>query len=177
MEWLQNWIRNLILVILLAHFIELLLPDNELRKYVKVVIGFFVIIVILTPLLQVTNRQLPGLDFNLVATRTPSFAEIVDRGKQLRENQQEKVEQDYQRKLAQQIKAVIKLNSNLTNLQVEVKLARKAEKEKIKIEGEKLTTDNSSRQNKSPKQLAEKLQNLVVTLYGFNPEQVQVKIR
>ncbi len=176
MEWLQNWIRNLILVILLAHFIELLLPDNELRRYVKVVIGFFVIIVILTPLLQVTNRQLPGLDFNLVTTQAPSFAEIVDKGKHLRDNQQEKVKQDYRQKLAQQIKAVVKLNTNLTDLRVVVKLARQEGVKEIEISGKK-AVDSSKKQNKSQKQLEGRVQDLITTFYGLNPDQVQVKIK
>lgn len=50
MESLQTLIRNLAIILLLASFLEMLLPNKSLKGFVKLVMGLFVISAILTPL-------------------------------------------------------------------------------------------------------------------------------
>lgn len=53
MSYLSEWITNIILFILLATVLDLLLPKSSLQKYVKMVTGLLLIVIILTPLLKV----------------------------------------------------------------------------------------------------------------------------
>ncbi|MCU9613838.1 stage III sporulation protein AF [Caldibacillus lycopersici] len=52
MEFLSEWITNILLFILLAVVVELLLPQTNLQKYVKMVLGLLLIVIILTPIFQ-----------------------------------------------------------------------------------------------------------------------------
>lgn len=52
MDWLSDWLRNIIAVILLAVFVELLLPSKAMQRYARLVVGLFVLLTILTPLLK-----------------------------------------------------------------------------------------------------------------------------
>jgi stage III sporulation protein AF len=52
MSFLSSWITNIILFVLLAIVLELLLPNSALQKYVKMVIGLLLIVIILTPVLK-----------------------------------------------------------------------------------------------------------------------------
>lgn len=49
MEWLSLWLKNIILLVLLAAFLDLILPNTQLQKYVKVVMGLMILLTILTP--------------------------------------------------------------------------------------------------------------------------------
>jgi stage III sporulation protein AF len=49
-SFLSEWLKEIILLILLATFIDLLLPNSSMQRYVKLVIGLFVLMTILNPI-------------------------------------------------------------------------------------------------------------------------------
>jgi stage III sporulation protein AF len=53
MQFVVEWITNIIIFILLAVVIDLLLPSTNLQKYVKMVIGLILILIMLTPILKI----------------------------------------------------------------------------------------------------------------------------
>ncbi|MBA2869942.1 stage III sporulation protein AF [Anoxybacillus calidus] len=53
MSFIIDWITNIIIFILLAIVIDLLLPSTNLQKYVKMVIGLILILVMLSPILKI----------------------------------------------------------------------------------------------------------------------------
>ncbi|MBE4910455.1 stage III sporulation protein AF [Bacillus luteolus] len=57
MEFLADWITNIILFILLATVVEMLLPNSSMQKYVKMVVGLLLIVIILTPLFQLLTQD------------------------------------------------------------------------------------------------------------------------
>jgi len=50
METIYLIVRNIIFIILLAFFLEMLLPLKETRRFLEVVVGLFVVLSILNPL-------------------------------------------------------------------------------------------------------------------------------
>lgn len=50
MEGFQTLVRNLVVILLIASFLELLLPNKSLRGYVQLVMGLFVISALLNPI-------------------------------------------------------------------------------------------------------------------------------
>jgi stage III sporulation protein AF len=57
MTWLNEWIKELILIILVAAFTDLLLPNHALQRYVRTVIGLFLLLVLLSPLYQLFQHR------------------------------------------------------------------------------------------------------------------------
>jgi stage III sporulation protein AF len=57
MSFLTSWISNIILFVLLAIILELLLPNSALQRYVKMVIGLLLIVMILSPLLKFVTED------------------------------------------------------------------------------------------------------------------------
>ncbi|SFF02197.1 stage III sporulation protein AF [Paenibacillus catalpae] len=57
--WLSDWLRDIIAVIMLAAFVELLLPNKAMLRYSRLVIGLLILLTIMSPIL----RLLQG-DFN-----------------------------------------------------------------------------------------------------------------
>lgn len=52
MSWLSGWLKELILMILLASFIDLLLPNQSMQRYVRMVVGMFLLLALLEPVFQ-----------------------------------------------------------------------------------------------------------------------------
>ncbi|MFJ6411581.1 stage III sporulation protein AF [Terribacillus saccharophilus] len=49
MEALQSWVMQIILFILLAFVLDMVLPDTDIRKYVKLVMGLMLLLLFLKP--------------------------------------------------------------------------------------------------------------------------------
>jgi stage III sporulation protein AF len=65
-DWLINglssYVRNLVLVVFLVNFFEMLAPENAMKRFVQVVAGFVVIVAMLQPLLTLVDKGKSGLD-------------------------------------------------------------------------------------------------------------------
>ncbi|WP_462412158.1 stage III sporulation protein AF [Neobacillus sp. Marseille-QA0830] len=68
MEFLKEWVTNIILFILLATVIDMLLPNSGFQKYTKMVTGLLLIAIILTPVLKLISK-----DFETAIASIPSF--------------------------------------------------------------------------------------------------------
>lgn len=68
MEYLKEWITNIILFILLATVIDMLLPNSSMQKYTKMVTGLLLIAIILTPIYKFISN-----DFEAELASIPSL--------------------------------------------------------------------------------------------------------
>ncbi|KOP83399.1 stage III sporulation protein AF [Cytobacillus solani] len=68
MDFIKEWITNIILFVLLATVIDMLLPNSNLQKYIKMVTGLLLIAIILTPILKLVSN-----DFEEVLAAIPSI--------------------------------------------------------------------------------------------------------
>jgi stage III sporulation protein AF len=51
----SGYVRNLVILVFLVTFLEMLAPENGLKRFVQVTIGFFVLVAMLSPLLNLVN--------------------------------------------------------------------------------------------------------------------------
>lgn len=49
MTWLTLWLKKIILLVLLAAFLDLILPNTSLQRYVKMVMGLIILMTIISP--------------------------------------------------------------------------------------------------------------------------------
>lgn len=57
MAWLADWLKQVILIILLAAFVDLLLPSQAMQRYVRTVISLFLLLTLLTPVFELFQRS------------------------------------------------------------------------------------------------------------------------
>src|SRR5690625_3662886 len=50
---LNDWLKSIIIIILIAAFVDLILPNRSMQRYVKVVVSLFVLLTILTPIVKI----------------------------------------------------------------------------------------------------------------------------
>ncbi|MEB1806549.1 MAG: stage III sporulation protein AF [Bacillaceae bacterium] len=58
MSFLTDWLTNIIIFILLATILELLLPNSSMQRYVKMVVGLLLLVIILNPLLSIFSKDI-----------------------------------------------------------------------------------------------------------------------
>lgn len=57
-EFLKNWCEEIIVAVIISIIIESILPEGNHKKYVKVVIGIYIIFTILNPILGKINTNI-----------------------------------------------------------------------------------------------------------------------
>ncbi|MEY9092934.1 stage III sporulation protein AF [Paenibacillus sp. RC84] len=57
MDWLGGWLKTVVALILLATFIELMLPTNKMQRYVRTAMSLFILLTLLSPVLQLTRKN------------------------------------------------------------------------------------------------------------------------
>lgn len=57
--WISSWAKGIIMAVIIATIIEMILPEGKNKKYIKLVIGVYVLFSIITPIVSVIK----GNDF------------------------------------------------------------------------------------------------------------------
>lgn len=50
--WLSEWLKEIVMIVLLAVFVDLILPNRSMQRYVKVVLSLLILLAILSPLVE-----------------------------------------------------------------------------------------------------------------------------
>lgn len=58
LEWLGGWLKEIVAIILLAAFIDLLLPNKAMQRYVRLVVGLIILLALLSPLLRLIQGDI-----------------------------------------------------------------------------------------------------------------------
>ncbi|SFK93912.1 stage III sporulation protein AF [Paenibacillus sp. 1_12] len=57
MGWLSDWLKSIIVVILLATFVDILLPNQTMQRYVKTVVSLFILLTLLQPIFSLFQKS------------------------------------------------------------------------------------------------------------------------
>lgn len=60
LDWFRAWSKGIVVAVVIATLIEMLLPDNTSKKYIKIIIGIFIVYTIISPVVN----QFTGSDIN-----------------------------------------------------------------------------------------------------------------
>jgi len=108
-DWINEWVKNIVFVVLLASFVDLLLPNASMQKYARVVLGMLVILIIITPILEVFGDSISisaitkEFESDLTLGNTISTLGSIDTVRQ-------KGEQEYQDNILEQVEVNMKIN-------------------------------------------------------------------
>jgi stage III sporulation protein AF len=116
-------VQNLIVIAVLAVFLEMLLPASPLRSYVKMVMGLLIIVAVLQTAGNVISGDwLAGLpEFSVPENKAGTgMDEIIEDGKKLTEINTARAVEEYRRGLSRQISALAGLDGNIAVLGADV---------------------------------------------------------
>ena len=61
-SFLSSWIEGIAIAVIIASIFELILPNGNLKKYIKIILGIYVIFSIITPF--VDSNKLYSIDLS-----------------------------------------------------------------------------------------------------------------
>lgn len=121
MESIKELVHVLIIIIVMAIFLEMLLPNSQMQGYVKMVMGLVVIVVVLETganlIQQDFKFDLPALTSR---TQEPPLESLINDGQRLAGLQKQQAMQEYQQGIEKQVLALARLQSDVNIADVKV---------------------------------------------------------
>ncbi|RKD34572.1 stage III sporulation protein AF [Thermohalobacter berrensis] len=57
-HFLKNWVINIVTVVVFVTFIEILLPNSSMKRYINVIIGLTIIVVLVNPFIKLLTEDI-----------------------------------------------------------------------------------------------------------------------
>lgn len=81
-NFLSSWVKNLALALIIVSILEMILPNNKTKKYVKMIMGLYILFSIISPFIENSNKlNINNIDFNSYIEKvqtTSSASEELD---------------------------------------------------------------------------------------------------
>lgn len=163
-EFLSSWAKNLSLAVIIVSILEMLLPNNKTKKYIKMVMGIYILFSIISPFIQ--NKQ--GLDWNIASIDDfvnqnvqSSSSEVVNQ-----DSMDQKLKQMYQEQLQKDITNKLqKKGYEIQNCIVVATLNQEddnggIQKITLKVESKKQTETESKEEKSVENQMVDEIQKI-----------------
>lgn len=118
MSDITAWVKGIVLILIFATFVELLLPNGSMLRFLKVIIGLFIILAILNPVAHFLSRSWDGGEA-AIAALTPQGGETADEVR-LPGTQRRLAAAVYKQELAQQIRVLVTNTAGVADARVAV---------------------------------------------------------
>lgn len=116
-KFINSWAQGIILAVIIATIIELILPEGKNKKYVKTVIGIYILFTIIYPLInKFTNLNINSLIENTtkqMSTYQENNTLKIDTNKYIEDTYRTKIEEDLKNKANDK-------NLNIISLKIDI---------------------------------------------------------
>ena len=51
LEWFRSWATGIVIAVIIATIIEMILPNSTSKKYIKIIIGIFIVYTVISPVI------------------------------------------------------------------------------------------------------------------------------
>lgn len=190
MNVLYGMVRNLLVIIIISSFLELLVPDGRIKPFVRLAVGLFILIAILSPTLNLLSKD-QDLKVNLWDYQMEEGIkhEVQEKGKNLNQQMMETRENVIKDKIQGQISAVSNLVPGVNNVETQVQMEPNGSLKKVKITVRTTQPDrvnpvqgiNVFSGTEEPiievdqKQIRNKITQVINNLYGLPNQDVEIE--
>lgn len=166
-SWLNSWAQGIIVAVVIATIIELILPEGSCKKYVKVVIGIYILFTIIAPVIGKVSKK--DIDINDILNTQKYEQEISknnnDIYKKFESNNSRTIKDIYVSNLETDIKSKLKDKGyEVTNTYIKVKNDENYSIDKISVDVVK--KENSKQNEKENKN--ESIENISINVQISN---------
>lgn len=140
-SFIRSWAEQVIVAVIIASIIEMILPENKNKKYIKMIIGMYILFNIISPVIK-NNNYFNFEEFNIekYASTTSSGVEVNQ------ESMDKRLEQVYIEELEKDLKNKVKEKGyNVTSCKIDAVLNENSSNKginKIKLKISKLNSTN-----------------------------------
>lgn len=157
-EFLSGWAKNLGVVIVIVSIFEMILPNNKTKKYIRVVLGIFVMFNIISPFIKNKDKlSSVSIDLENYTTEQNVAVDQTSMDKRIQDLYEKELEKDIKNKIEEQGYKVASCKVNATILENENSNSEENTIQKIKLKIEKKEDIEKSNQD------AKNVENKIVT--------------
>lgn len=120
MEAIRSLVQNIIVIVILAVFLEMFLPGGELKKYVKMVMGLLIIIAVVQAVGAIVSWDFSGGLSALNEEDKIKVSGVIEAGKKISGDQQQKAIEQYRTGIAKQVRALTGIYKDTPVVDVDV---------------------------------------------------------
>lgn len=144
MEWVSNWIQGIIIAVIISTIVEMVLPEGNCKKYIKVVIGVYILFSIISPVInKVTGNNFKlanifDLDEYIETSSSNTYQNVNNaQEKQIKEIYQNSLKNDMKEKIKAKGYKVINIfvdiedNEQYTINEISLRLEKREEQEEV----------------------------------------------
>ncbi|MBO8159205.1 stage III sporulation protein AF [Thermosyntropha sp.] len=189
MSVLAGIVKNIVVIIIVASFFEIILPEGRLKPFVRFAVGLFILISVLNPALSYifSNRE---IEINMwdYTEKYVDENEILSKGSTLNNEIKKRKDAAIREKLEGQISAVALLFPQVENVNTEVYISDNGKLEKVYMvvktksrertfSGDKIGVfaDKGYMDEEEQEFIEKKIVNVVQNLYGLDGDYIQIE--
>lgn len=149
MEFLSNWVKDISVAVIIVSILEMLLPNNKIKKYIKIVMGTFVLFSIISPFVQ-KNFNVDEINLEDYVETSVSQVDTTSMDNRIGKLYIEELEKDITKKIEQKgfivnsCKVEAKIADNVNDTKIDkiiLNVEKNEEKEEEKNFEEKLVSE------------------------------------
>lgn len=115
-----GWVKYILFVVLFASFLELLLPSSSMQRFVRVIMGLFIMLAIMNPIISIVQNYLIP---NQVPVLSTNFSNSIMNNSMNISNEREKLSLElYKKELAQQMKILVMAIDGVADVHVNIEV-------------------------------------------------------
>lgn len=142
LEWFKSWATGIVIAVIIATIIEMILPNSTSKKYIKIIIGIFIVYTIINPVIG----SFKGEDLNnyiKVENYIKSSSNALQTN-EVSDNAQSSIKKIYAQNLQNDLKTKLKEKGYISNnINISISNDDKYNIERIDIKvDEKVTNSN-----------------------------------
>ena len=169
-EFLSSWVKNLGIIIVIVSILEMLLPNNKTKKYIKIVFGVFIIFNIISPLIKekevfsIENFDLNEFSNNFETSNNINENEAVNQetmDKRIGELYKKELEKDITKKLEDKGYKVKNIKASVT---IGSKEETKIDKIEIDLEKEEEKQNKEKENNNMENKIVEEIEKIKINI-------------
>ena len=171
-EFFSSWAKGIGVTVVIISIIEMLLPNNNSKKYIRMVLGIYLIFNIVSPVIK--NKDILNVNnINLNETTISTSSEEVDQtsmNKRIKKLYEQELEKDITKKLKEkgyEVKTCSVTTQVSTNENEETKI------NKIKVSIDKINDTNKIKEKNTESKIVTEIQKIkkIDTNIGENKEE------
>lgn len=109
-EFIKNWVIDIVYMSIFISFLEIVLPKGNMKRFIDMIIGFLIIIVVINPFIKFINKDI-DIERNIF-TSINRFNNEYKESDSIEALQQDQITSVYINKLKEDIKDQIEYNSD-----------------------------------------------------------------
>ena len=163
-NFMREWIINIVIMIVFVAFLEIILPSSNMKRYIQMIIGLLIIIVLINPFIKLITKDI-NIEREVFANIGNSFSYDQNGSTEYIRQQNKQIINIYKQKLEKEISKMILEEGDYDILSLEIDIIENDTQDNYgsisRIEAAIMTSEKDDSQKKYEIKI-DKIQDVVV---------------